>query len=150
MARGHHHRPEEHPHHSHPMHEMKRARGGKIPGEEGHEMSYTAENNVEKEAEGEERKHGGKVKKERAHGGRAPKHHVEHHEAEHVEHHHYRRGGAPKKEVEMEGSKTKHRRLDRPGRKRGGGVGADMTPLSTAARTRQSEGHKAENDELSE
>lgn len=33
----------------------------------------------------------------------------------------------------MHGGKSKHR-LDRPGRKRGGRVGADMAPLSTATR----------------
>lgn len=57
------------------------------------------------------------------------------------------RGGALKN-LEMEGMKSKHRRLDRPGRKRGGGVGADMTPLTTAAHTTQAGDHKVENDEL--
>ncbi len=57
------------------------------------------------------------------------------------------RGGALKN-LEMEGMKSKHRRLDRPGRKRGGGVGADMTPLTTAAHATQAGDHKAENDEL--
>ena len=110
-------------------------------------------------------------------GGRsehAGKHHVAHN-AEHgaVHHHHYRKGGhvpdmaeehadggavgfadgghvkRKKKEVEGEGHKMKNRRLDRPGRKRGGGVGADTTPLSSAATTRQAGAHSAENDELS-
>jgi hypothetical protein len=123
-----------------------RRKGGEVDMPEEHggkPMSYTADNNVEKEAEGEERSKGGRAK--RARGG-AAKHHVEHHQAEHVEHHHYKRGGAMK-EAEMEGDKTKHRRMDRPGRKRGGGIGADATPLSTAARTKQ-EGHMADNDEL--
>jgi hypothetical protein len=62
--------------------------------------------------EAEEKKHGGKVK--RAHGGR----------------------------TEMKGEHEHgRRRLDRPGRKRGGGVGADMHPLSTASRTKNAEGH---------
>jgi hypothetical protein len=179
MARGHHHRPEEHPHHSHPMH--NRARGGSIPGEEGKEESYTAKpNNVEEEAEGARRRHGGAVKHHVEHhegaeevhhhhykkGGRthratggavelkrggAAKHHVEHHEgAEEVHHHHYKTGGRAKKQVDGEGVKTRHRRMDRPGRKRGGGVGADMTPLSTAARTNQGGSHQADNDELAE
>ena len=134
MARGHHH---------------KRGAVDDMPEDhDGKPMSYTAENNVEGEAEGERRKRGGKVKRER--GGHVAKHHVEHHQPEEVHHHHYRRGGTvAKKEAEMEGHKTKHRRLDRPGRKRGGGVGADMTPLSTAARTRQT-GHMADNDDLAE
>lgn len=80
-------------------------------------QSYTnTPNNVEDEAEGEQRKFGGKAKKT----------------------------------VEMDGQKTKHRRMDRPGRKRGGAVGADQTPLSTAARTRDAGIHKADNDELAE
>jgi hypothetical protein len=57
-------------------------------------------------------------------------------------------GGKAKKHVAMEGMKTKHRRLDRPGRKRGGGVGADSTPLTTAARATQASDHKADADEL--
>jgi hypothetical protein len=155
MARGHHHRPEEHPHHNHPMH--NRAHGGSIPGEEGKEESYTAKpNNVEEEAEGARRRHGGRTKRalggatQLKHGG-AAKHHVEHHEgAEEVHHHHYKAGGRAKKQVDGEGVKTRHRRMDRPGRKRGGGVGADMTPLSTAARTNQGGSHQADNDELAE
>lgn len=57
-------------------------------------------------------------------------------------------GGAAKKHLAMEGMKTKHRRLDRPGRKRGGGVGADSTPLTTAAKTTQASDHTADGDEL--
>lgn len=37
-----------------------------------------------------------------------------------------------------------HRRMDRPGRKRGGSVGADMHPLSSAAKVKDADGHKAE------
>jgi len=46
-----------------------------------------------------------------------------------------KRGGSvkAKKEVRMAGAKAKHR-LDRPGRKTGGRVGADKSPLSSAAR----------------
>ena len=53
-------------------------------------------------------------------------------------------GGKAMKHLAMEGAMTKHRRLDRPGRKRGGGVGADMTPLTTAARVTQAGAHKAD------
>jgi hypothetical protein len=55
---------------------------------------------------------GGKVK--RAKGGRTDA---------------FAAGGAPKM------------RMDRPGRKRGGGVGADRTPLSSAANTSDASGH---------
>lgn len=58
------------------------------------------------------------------------------------------KGGKVKKHVAMDGFKTKNMRLDRPGRKRGGGVGADSTPLTTAARTTQGSAHSADNDEL--
>lgn len=61
-----------------------------------------------------------------------------------------KRGGSAMKHVAMDGGMTKHRRLDRPGRRRGGGVGADKTPLSTAARTTQAEAHKADADELAD
>jgi hypothetical protein len=57
------------------------------------------------------------------------------------------RGGALKS-LEMEGMKSKHRRLDRPGRKRGGGVGATTSPLSSAAHATQAGDHKADADEL--
>lgn len=39
------------------------------------------------------------------------------------------------------------RRHDRPGRKRGGGVGSDMRPLTTANKTRDADGHKADEPE---
>lgn len=52
----------------------------------------------------------------------------------------------PKKHVELEGADKKHR-MDRPARKRGGGVGADMTPLSTANKTDDRRGpSKADDD----
>ena len=43
-----------------------------------------------------------------------------------------KRGG--KVPTMIEGTQPMHHRLDRPGRKRGGAVGADMKPLTTAAR----------------
>ena len=80
------------------------------------DMWVSGNPDVKKEAEGkepyakgDERKHGGKVK--RAKGG-------------HVMH--------------MDGHKSKHR-MDRPGRKRGGAVGADRSPLSTAHRSTSAE-----------
>lgn len=43
----------------------------------------------------------------------------------------------------MEGGAAK-RRLDRPGRKRGGGVGSDSSPLTTASRTTDRKGGPAD------
>lgn len=75
------------------------------------------ESNVAKEAE--DKKEGGQ---ELNRGGRAKR----------------ARGG----KTEMHGEAMRGpRRMDRPGRKRGGGVGADRTPLSTANRTSNAEGH---------
>jgi hypothetical protein len=55
-----------------------------------------------------------------------------------------KRGGS----VEMgEGEMPKMKRMDRPGRKRGGGVGADMKPLSTANKTSPADGHSADSGE---
>lgn len=42
-----------------------------------------------------------------------------------------KKGGAVKKSMHMDGHKSKHR-MDRPGRKSGGRVGANKAPLSTA------------------
>ena len=145
----HHHEQSAHMEHHH------RARGGDIPGEhEGKMHDYTADSEVVKEAEGEADKKtratGGAVK--RARGGHTMhhgKHHVSHHHEEPavVVHNHKKRGGASMKHVDGEGHAGR-RRMDRPGRKRGGGIGADMTPLSSAARTREAGAHKADNDEL--
>lgn len=96
-------------------------RGWKMP-EPDTTMSYTKDSNVEGEAKGEERKKGGKVKAHkkvmRKHGGK-----TEH--KKHLGH--------------IEGEEKKHR-LDRPGRKRGGGVGADTSPLTTANKTSERRG----------
>jgi hypothetical protein len=86
------------------------------------------DSNVAKEAHGEVRKRGGKVKAKkvmRKHGGKAE-------EKKHL--------------GKIEGEAAK-RRLDRPGRKRGGGVGADVTPLSTANRTDDRRGPSQSDDE---
>jgi len=64
-------------------------------------------------AKGDEKKHGGKVKKHgkhRAAGGKVP----------------------ATKDVGLMTGGAVRPRLDRPGRKRGGGVGANTSPLSTA------------------
>lgn len=42
-----------------------------------------------------------------------------------------KKGGAVKGKMAMDGGKSKHR-MDRPGRKAGGRVGANKAPLSTA------------------
>ena len=91
------------------------------------ELDYTAESNVVPEAKGELRKRGGRAK--HAAGGAVAG---------------FKRGG-----MMSEGMKG-GRRMDRPGRKRGGGVGATLRPLSTAATTTQAGAHKADNDELAD
>lgn len=71
-------------------------------------------------AKPEEKKRGGKVKAEEKRNER--------HDRQPRKH-----GGAVKHVGSVEGHSGKAR-LDRPGRKRGGGVGSDVTPLSSAAR----------------
>lgn len=56
-------------------------------------------------------------------------------------------GGKVHKRMKSGGHVEGHvgkRRLDRPGRKRGGGVGSDMHPLSSAARVTSADGHHAD------
>lgn len=43
----------------------------------------------------------------------------------------------------VKGEGPKKHRLDRPGRKRGGGVGADMHPLSSASKVKNAVDHTA-------
>jgi hypothetical protein len=53
-------------------------------------------------------------------------------------------GGKVKKHVDGEHHKAKKHRLDRPGRKRGGRAGADMSPLSTASKITNARDHDAD------
>lgn len=121
-------------HHGHKAHhhgKHHKASGGRT------HMVVSGNPDVIKEAEGKEsyakgdekpgdaRKHGGKVKHHgkhhRKHGG-----HVEHHPDGH----------------EMHGHHAHHRADHKPrGRKRGGGVGADRSPLSTAHHGHAGAGH---------
>ena len=99
--------------------------------------------------EAEERKHGGRTK--RKHGG-----HVAHHNAKHKEHHHEhpkaehrakrKRGGHVHPEHAMHGEHAKHR-TDRKARKHGGEIGANMHPLSTAAKGMEPKAHKSHEPE---
>lgn len=118
-------------HSMHPIHH-KRADGGgvKDPKGEGHddyrdykgkEESYAGTgSDTEKEAE-ERRKNGGK----RANGGKAPALAV---------------GGSPSRTL----------RMDRRGRKRGGSVGADMHPLTSANKLSEADGEKSTYKSLNE
>lgn len=54
-----------------------------------------------------------------------------------------RRHGGRAEHDEIHGHMGK-RRLDRPGRKRGGAIGADTHPLTTASKVTNAEGHEAE------
>jgi hypothetical protein len=97
----------EHKHAAHMGHHKHRAKGGKAV--DGGGDPYVKHEAEEKE-DGEETE---AMKK----GGRAKKHHGEHKKER-------KRGG------KIEGHEPKHR-MDRPGRKRGGRVGADTSPLSS-------------------
>lgn len=57
------------------------------------------------------------------------------------------KGGRMKKKAGgmVEGHEKKHR-LDRPGRKRGGKIGADSAPLTTAGKMRDASEHKTDDD----
>lgn len=104
-----------HAHHGHHGHHHKhRAKGGRT------EMKVSGNPDVFEEAHD---KHG----TEKKHGGRA-KHHGKH---EHHKHH-KATGGAVKTEVGLMTGGAVRPRLDKPGRKKGGRVGADHSPLSSA------------------
>lgn len=108
-----------------------RAAGGKLSSKP--EFEAGGESNAAKEAE--EKKHGGKVhhgegEKGKHRGDRAPRRarggkvHHEHH-------------NGPKEMHEVKGHSMKHHHgMSVPGRKRGGGVGADKSPLTTAAKVK--------------
>lgn len=75
---------------------------------------------ADEKGEGEKAKRGGRMEKKRAAGGGVQ---------------HFSEGGMAS------------RRMDRPGRKRGGGVGSDKSPLTTANRTKDADGHSADEPE---
>lgn len=99
-------------------HEKKRAKGGAMKEHAKPEWEAGGSSNAAKEAE--ERKHGGHVGE-----GEKP-HHGAHKRA---------RGGHVEEPHHAVKEKSMHHRhgMRVPGRKRGGGVGADMHPLTTAA-----------------
>src|SRR5215831_3604643 len=107
-----------HGHHGHKDHHHGHKGGGRVG------MKVAGNPDVFKEAEGkepyakgDEKKHGGKVHHGKHHG----KHHRKH--GGHVDGH------------EMHGHHPPHHHAHKArGRKRGGGVGADRSPLSTAHR----------------
>ena len=110
------------PHHRHPR--AEHAKGGKVQespaqgvwaDDEAPSEVYAGKgSNVEKEAK--EKKHGGRAK--RKHGGAA-------------------------KHVGMVAGMAAKKRADRPARKRGGKVGADQAPLSTAHAGKEPAAHKS-------
>ena len=106
--------------HKHAAHMHKRAKGGKIK-EAGGNPYVEHEAHEDKDGEEAERKHGGKA------------HHAKEHHGKEHEHKKRKRGG------KIEGHHPKHR-LDKPGRKRGGRVGADTSPLSSAHATHSPSG----------
>ena len=110
-------------HHGHKSHhhgKHHKAGGGRIGLKaEGNPDVFKEAEGKESYAKGDEKKHGGKVHKHhRKHGGHVPDGH------------------------EMHGHHAHHRPDHKPrGRKRGGGVGADRSPLSTAHRGHAGAGH---------
>lgn len=103
-----------------------------------HDVYSGRESNVAKEARGEM---AGSERDEdrpgRKRGGKVKEHHLEAEREKRetdgrFERKERKRGG---KVASVDGGAHK-KRLDRPGRKRGGGVGSDVTPLSTASRTK--------------
>jgi len=98
-------------------HKKHHAKGGRT------DMVASGNPDVIKEAEGHESYAKGD---ERKHGGRA-KHHGKHHR---------KTGG---KVIGLMTGGSVRPRLDRPGRKRGGGVGSDTSPLTSAHRSGSSE-----------
>lgn len=55
-----------------------------------------------------------------------------------------KRGGRVKKDMGKVEGKMSKMRLDRPGRKMGGRVGADCSPLSSAAKTEEPSGKESD------
>jgi hypothetical protein len=96
-------------------HRHKRKEGGRT------DMWVSGNPDVKKEAEGKEPYDKGD---ERKHGGKAMKKH--------------KRAAGGKVLGRMDGGAVRPR-LDRPGRKRGGAVGADRSPLSSAHRSSSAE-----------
>lgn len=110
-------------------HEMhKRAAGGKTGEGSGNpEWEAGGQSNAAKEAE--EKKHGGKVR-----------HHGEGEHAKARSDRPARRARGGKVDGEKMHHEVKHHSMHHnmaPGRKRGGGIGANLTPLSTAARVKE-------------
>ena len=92
-------------------HEMRKD-GGKVePKVKEEDYSATDDGDPNVVKEAEERKHGGRMEKKKK-----------------------QHGG------EVDGKMMKHR-LDRPGRKRGGGVGADKSPLTEASKVTDATEH---------
>ena len=123
--------------------EHKRAEGGRLSSEP--KWNAGGEQNAAKEAE--EKKKGGRVHGEgehskhradkRARGGHV-KHHgkVEHEHHGKVEHEHKKHGGKVHQKEEHPAEELKHGGHAHKGRARGGRIGANLMPLSTAARVK--------------
>lgn len=161
-----HERHERHEPHKEHHERHHRARGGKAEVSEDEEWDGNAgddtpdkdtkdvyagqESRVRKEADGDERKRGGKVKhhrKERKHGGRTHKMHggdvalggEKEHKVSRKDERIEKKHGGRAHEEKLHGEAARPR-LDRAKRKSGGGVGADTSPLSTAAKISERRG----------
>jgi hypothetical protein len=113
-----------HKEHHHGKHH-KKAGGGRIGNwSEGDPVVEKEAEGKEDYAKGDEKKHGGKVK-----------HHGKHRAAG---------GKVESKDIGRMAGGAVRPRLDRPGRKRGGAVGSDRSPLSTA-HSGHKDGHEMPN-----
>jgi hypothetical protein len=109
-------------------HGKHKARGGGAEhGGEGHEKHMVASGNPNVIKEAEEHKKGGKVGK-----------HKKHHRA---------KGGPVTKTVGLMTGGAVRPRLDRPGRKSGGRVGSDTSPLTSAHHARSGSSEKPREQE---
>ena len=123
-------------HHHGKHHGKHKARGGGADSRE--EMWVSGNPDVEKEAEGKESYAKGDEKGE-GHGQKGGKPHKKH--GGRAKHH--KDGG---KVLGLMTGGAVRPRLDRPGRKVGGRVGSDRSPLSTAKRTTGSNAHPESDD----
>jgi len=126
----------------HPGHRKMRNTGGVNEAEEDlRDKPESRTNNRKIDAEAEERKHGGKTRRERKKGGGVRVHHVDH-EGKLKE---------PKRAERKSGGKLKSHVKDHAGRmprKSGGRTGADSHPFSSARHGSPAPGRKLEEETM--
>lgn len=133
----------------HPGYRKMRNTGGVNEAEEDlKEKTESRTHNPKIDAEADERKHGGKTRRERKKGGGVRVHHVDHEGKLKEKRPERKSGGKLKshvKEVHMHGELAKHH-AGRAPRKAGGRTGADSHPFSSARHGTEAPGRKLEMD----